>query len=171
MTQEIDKTYSPKAAEDKWYPIWEKQGHFKARKGKQGKTYSIVMPPPNVTGQLHIGHALDMRTGRSRIMTGSAYHGPFLDLQILLRGVSPAFGLLPGIPDMTGIAVFGSTSGGGETHSFKIFETVQIVFPQDLVGGGIGEVFAPVNLVNHRSEIHQHSGGAFAQVDGIGIPV
>jgi valyl-tRNA synthetase len=62
MDNLIDKTYDPKAAEDKWYTTWEKQGCFKPKKGKQGKTFSLIMPPPNVTGKLHMGHALDATT-------------------------------------------------------------------------------------------------------------
>lgn len=59
---ELPKAYSSKEVEAKWYDIWEKGGYFKPRKGKQNKTYSIVMPPPNVTGKLHAGHALDVTT-------------------------------------------------------------------------------------------------------------
>ncbi len=61
-TQELPKTYSSEDVEQKWYNEWEKGGHFKARPGKAGETYSIVMPPPNVTGILHMGHALDVVT-------------------------------------------------------------------------------------------------------------
>jgi valyl-tRNA synthetase len=62
MDNLIDKTYAPKAAEDKWYKIWETEGCFKPKKGSQGKTFSLIMPPPNVTGKLHMGHALDATT-------------------------------------------------------------------------------------------------------------
>jgi len=62
MDNLIEKTYDPKAAEDKWYAAWEKNGCFKPKKGKQGKTFSLIMPPPNVTGKLHMGHALDATT-------------------------------------------------------------------------------------------------------------
>ncbi|MFP5457108.1 MAG: valine--tRNA ligase [Bacteriovoracia bacterium] len=62
MENLIDKTYDPKAAEDKWYARWEKDGCFKPKKGKAGKTFSLIMPPPNVTGKLHMGHALDATT-------------------------------------------------------------------------------------------------------------
>lgn len=62
MTQELPKTYDPTAAEKKWYSTWEKGGYFKPRKGKKNEGYSIIMPPPNVTGRLHAGHALDITT-------------------------------------------------------------------------------------------------------------
>lgn len=52
-------TYDPKAAENKWYDYWLKQGYFQAGKRKDAKPFTIVIPPPNVTGVLHIGHALD----------------------------------------------------------------------------------------------------------------
>ena len=59
---ELSKTYSPQEIENKWYLKWEKEGYFKPRSGKQKKTYCIIMPPPNVTGRLHAGHALDIVT-------------------------------------------------------------------------------------------------------------
>lgn len=52
-------TYDPKAAEAKWYPYWLEGGFFNAGKRPDAKPYTIVIPPPNVTGMLHIGHALD----------------------------------------------------------------------------------------------------------------
>ncbi len=58
----IDKTFDPKLAQDKWYKIWEESGCFKPRKSKRNQTFSLIMPPPNVTGRLHMGHALDATT-------------------------------------------------------------------------------------------------------------
>jgi valyl-tRNA synthetase len=52
----MNNSYSPLDIESKWYPIWEQQGYFKASGGSNGKAYSIVIPPPNVTGRLHMGH-------------------------------------------------------------------------------------------------------------------
>ncbi|OKP96317.1 valine--tRNA ligase [Paenibacillus sp. P46E] len=52
-------TYDPKAAEQKWYAYWMEHGFFEAGKRPDAEAYSIVIPPPNVTGMLHIGHALD----------------------------------------------------------------------------------------------------------------
>ena len=54
----MDNQYDAKAAEAKWYPIWEKNGYFHDEPGK-GEPYSVVIPPPNVTGILHMGHALN----------------------------------------------------------------------------------------------------------------
>jgi valyl-tRNA synthetase len=60
MVQELPKTYSAKDVEERWYPLWEKQGYFKPRKGRsKQKPFVIVIPPPNVTGILHMGHALN----------------------------------------------------------------------------------------------------------------
>ncbi|HKY06350.1 MAG TPA: valine--tRNA ligase, partial [Blastocatellia bacterium] len=53
---EIPKAYEPQSAEQTWYSFWESRGYFKP--GGDGPTYSITIPPPNVTGSLHIGHAL-----------------------------------------------------------------------------------------------------------------
>ncbi|MEK3791721.1 valine--tRNA ligase [Paenibacillus sp. FSL R7-0204] len=52
-------TYDPGAAEKKWYAYWMEKGFFEAGKRPDAEPYSIVIPPPNVTGMLHIGHALD----------------------------------------------------------------------------------------------------------------
>ena len=57
--KELPKTYDPKLVEKKIYELWEKGGWFKGVIDPEKKPFSIVMPPPNVTGQLHMGHALD----------------------------------------------------------------------------------------------------------------
>jgi valyl-tRNA synthetase len=65
MTQEVPaagemgKTYDPKAFEDKIYAGWMDKKQFKAEVNPDKKPYTIVLPPPNITGQLHMGHALD----------------------------------------------------------------------------------------------------------------
>jgi len=59
MKRELPKTYSPKEFEDKIYRDWCEAGYFTADPKKPGPAFSIVIPPPNVTGQLHMGHALD----------------------------------------------------------------------------------------------------------------
>ncbi len=58
----LPKTFDPKSAEDKWYSKWLESKSFKPKAGKQGKTFTVLMPPPNVTGKLHMGHALDATT-------------------------------------------------------------------------------------------------------------
>ncbi len=55
---EMGKTYDPKAVEQRWYDTWEKRGYFQPRPGGTGKTFTISMPPPNITGELHMGHAM-----------------------------------------------------------------------------------------------------------------
>jgi len=57
--QELSPKYDPKEVEERWYKIWESRGDFSAQPGPGKATFSIVMPPPNVTGRLHIGHALN----------------------------------------------------------------------------------------------------------------
>ncbi len=59
MAKELEKTYNPHGTEDKIYKMWEEGGYFKPSEDKSKKPFSIVIPPPNVTGQLHMGHALD----------------------------------------------------------------------------------------------------------------
>jgi valyl-tRNA synthetase len=56
---EIPKNYNAKAAEEKWYGLWLEKGYFKPEANPEGRPYSIVIPPPNVTGSLHMGHALN----------------------------------------------------------------------------------------------------------------
>lgn len=56
---ELSKAYNPKESEDKWYKIWEENSVFAAKVNKDKKPYTIVIPPPNVTGILHMGHALN----------------------------------------------------------------------------------------------------------------
>jgi valyl-tRNA synthetase len=55
----LDKSYDPHQVEEKWYHYWEERGYFRADEDSEQKAYSIVIPPPNVTGVLHIGHALN----------------------------------------------------------------------------------------------------------------
>lgn len=55
---ELPKAYAPKAVEEKWYSWWEEHGYFYAEVEKDRRPYCITIPPPNVTGELHMGHAL-----------------------------------------------------------------------------------------------------------------
>ncbi len=57
---ELDKNYNAAAVEEKWYRRWLEQGAFHAEADRGGEPYSIVIPPPNVTGILHMGHALNV---------------------------------------------------------------------------------------------------------------
>ena len=54
----IADRYEPAAVEARWYPEWERRGYFRAEPHHPGPPYCIVIPPPNVTGSLHLGHAL-----------------------------------------------------------------------------------------------------------------
>ncbi len=59
MSKELAKTYDPSSMEGRLYEKWEKNGYFHAKVDRSKKPFTIVMPPPNITGQLHMGHALD----------------------------------------------------------------------------------------------------------------
>ena len=59
MARELPKTYDPKQVEDRIYHFWQDNGYFKAQRDPNKKPFTIVMPPPNVTSQLHMGHAMD----------------------------------------------------------------------------------------------------------------
>ncbi len=59
MSRELAKTYNPDGMEERLYKKWEENGYFHAEVDRSRKPFTIVMPPPNVTGQLHMGHAFD----------------------------------------------------------------------------------------------------------------
>ncbi len=59
MAKELAKTYDPQSFEDRLYAFWNENGFFAPSDDRSKKPFSIVIPPPNVTGQLHMGHALD----------------------------------------------------------------------------------------------------------------
>ena len=59
MRKELPKVYEPQEVESRIYETWEKNGCFKGHRDRSRKPFTIVMPPPNVTGQLHMGHAMD----------------------------------------------------------------------------------------------------------------
>ena len=59
MSKELAKKYDPKNVEDRIYKTWLEHKYFHAERQEGKKTYTIVIPPPNITGQLHMGHALD----------------------------------------------------------------------------------------------------------------
>ncbi|MCJ7654292.1 MAG: class I tRNA ligase family protein, partial [Dehalococcoidia bacterium] len=55
---EIPKAYEPAQVEQKWYRFWMEHGYFTPKIDHKKKPFVIMMPPPNVTGELHLGHAL-----------------------------------------------------------------------------------------------------------------
>ena len=59
MKRELEKVYDPQIVEKRLYAEWEQKGYFNAEVDRTKKPFCIVIPPPNVTGQLHMGHALD----------------------------------------------------------------------------------------------------------------
>ena len=59
MIKELAKVYDPSVVEERLYTKWCEKKYFHAEVDKSKKPFSIVMPPPNITGQLHMGHALD----------------------------------------------------------------------------------------------------------------
>jgi valyl-tRNA synthetase len=56
---DLAKTYEPAAVEERWYRVWGERGYFHGDEQRAGKTFSMVIPPPNITGSLHMGHALN----------------------------------------------------------------------------------------------------------------
>ncbi|HOT46568.1 MAG TPA: valine--tRNA ligase [Spirochaetota bacterium] len=81
---ELPSSYDPKQTEEKWYRLWEEGNYFHAREDDGKEPYCIVIPPPNVTGTLHIGHALnntlqDILIRWQRMMGKSALWMPGMD--------------------------------------------------------------------------------------------
>src|SRR6185369_10372514 len=81
---ELSSQYSPKSAEERWYEVWETRGDFVADPNAVGDVYSIVIPPPNVTGYLPMGHALqhtlmDILVRRRRMQGANALWLPGTD--------------------------------------------------------------------------------------------
>jgi len=58
MSEQLPKAYEPKEVEERWYDFWLRQGYFTPKIDHHQKPFVIIMPPPNVTGELHLGHAL-----------------------------------------------------------------------------------------------------------------
>ena len=58
-SKNLSKVYDPQSVEEKWYKWWEESKFFSAKMEEDKPAFSIVMPPPNVTGMLHMGHAMD----------------------------------------------------------------------------------------------------------------
>ncbi|HBT17010.1 MAG TPA: valine--tRNA ligase [Firmicutes bacterium] len=59
MNQQLPKVYDPQTVEEKWYRFWVEKNYFHAEVEREKKPFAIVIPPPNVTGKLHLGHALN----------------------------------------------------------------------------------------------------------------
>ena len=58
LIMDMQKTYNPKDFEDRIYADWEGTGYFRAERDENKVPFTIMMPPPNITGQLHMGHAM-----------------------------------------------------------------------------------------------------------------
>ncbi|RUL85520.1 valine--tRNA ligase [Tautonia sociabilis] len=59
IAEHLPKQYDPRDAQERWYPVWVDRGYFRADPSRDATPYTIVIPPPNVTGALHLGHALN----------------------------------------------------------------------------------------------------------------
>ena len=101
MRKELAKSYSPKDFEDKIYAYWMDNHCFHAEVDRTKNPYTIVIPPPNITGQLHMGHALDetlqdilirfkrMQGYETYFLTGSDEHGQKIERVAKAQGVTP----------------------------------------------------------------------------------
>ena len=87
MSKELEKNYNPSEIEDRLYHKWLEKKYFHAEVNRDKKPFTIVMPPPNITGKLHMGHALD-NTMQDIIIRFKRMHGRmklsgFLELTML----------------------------------------------------------------------------------------
>lgn len=72
----IPKVYDPASVEKKWYKFWEEHRYFHAEVEEGKDAFSIVIPPPNITGQLHMGHALDNTSFAGYLNPLAPHDGP-----------------------------------------------------------------------------------------------
>ena len=84
MKKNINKTYNPSLIESKWYEYWLENGFFKSNVDSSKESYTLLMPPPNVTGILHMGHVLnntiqDILVRRARLLGYNACWVPGID--------------------------------------------------------------------------------------------
>ena len=86
MEFNMEKVYNPQAIEDRLYRMWEESGAFEAKRDENKKPFTIVMPPPNITGQLHMGHAMDCLLQDAPIR----YHRMMGDATLWLPGTDHA---------------------------------------------------------------------------------
>ena len=101
MSKELPKVYDPREVEGRIYQMWMDGDCFHASPNPDKKPFSIVMPPPNVTGQLHMGHALDctlqdiltrfkrMQGYDVMFLTGTDEHGQKIQDKAAAKGVTP----------------------------------------------------------------------------------
>ena len=101
MKKELPKVYEPREVEGRVYEMWEKNGCFEGHRDPDKRPFTIVMPPPNVTGQLHMGHAMDstlqdilIRFKRMQgydvmFLTGTDEHGQKIQDKAADAGVTP----------------------------------------------------------------------------------
>ena len=82
---ELPKTFDPSAIEQRWYEHWESKGLFRPERPDE-EPWTIVMPPPNVTGSLHIGHALDDHLRGDAGMVGADHPQSILAAHPLAAG-------------------------------------------------------------------------------------
>ena len=101
MPKELAKQYAPQGTEDRIYQNWCDKGYFHTQIDRSKKPFTIVMPPPNVTGQLHMGHAMDctlqdiltrfkrMQGYDVMFLTGTDEHGQKIQDKAADAGVTP----------------------------------------------------------------------------------
>ena len=90
----MEKTFNPAQAEASIYEAWETSGAFQPKDDPNAQPFSIVIPPPNVTGRLHIGHALndtlqDVLVRYKRMLGCSVLWQPGTDLRLVARALYP----------------------------------------------------------------------------------
>ena len=71
MNTEMPKTYDPASVEHAWYEKWERNGYFHAAPNPDKTPFTIVIPPPNITGKLHMGHIIFLQKRNKKTATKS----------------------------------------------------------------------------------------------------
>ena len=128
MPKELAKQYAPQGTEDRIYQNWCDKGYFHTQIDRSKKPFTIVMPPPNVTGQLHMGHAMDetwqdILTRYKRMQGYAALWVPGTDHASIATEAKVVEGLADGIVEVT------ETGTTIRAHGLRIIDEVMVSYP------------------------------------------
>ena len=155
MRKELPKVYDPREVEPHIYQMWMDNGCFKADADPKKKPFSIVMPPPNVTGQLHMGHAMDetwqdILTRYKRMQGYAALWVPGTDHASARGGTLALGGLLPlhhGERDLLAVAI-----DFFDPHLHRVADAHDITRVLNEAVGQLGDVHEAVLVHTHVDE-------------------
>ena len=127
----MEKTYAPHSIEQRWYQTWEEKGYFAAK--PEGESYCIMIPPPNVTGSLHMGHAfqdtiMDALTRYHRMKGYSTLWQPGTD-HAMIAGEGIHDGILKRMAHVQTAGNVGRRNHDAIGFTFRFGRKIAIFFP------------------------------------------